>query len=136
MSLTNYKKNKKVAGLLALLGALQPTPVPIAGVHKLYMGQYGWGLIYLLLGATQVPRIASAVDAMWFLLIPQLKVSLAENMTIAFSNAQVIADGATPEQAVALMANSLREIEQLRQEGLLSEHEFEQKRRWLLEQLP
>ena len=40
------------------------------------------------------------------------------------------------DEAVEAVANSLREIEQLRQEGLLSEHEFEQKRRSLLEQIP
>ena len=36
---------------------------------------------------------------------------------------------------VGEIANALRELEQLRQEGLISEYEFEQKRRSLLDQV-
>lgn len=121
----DIKKNRNVIIVLALLGALQPTPVPLAGVHKFYLGQYGWGLVYLLLGATQVPRVASAVEAIWYLVGSKVQMPKPAS-----------SGGTALGETIEAVALGLREIEQLRQEGLLSEHEFEQKRRSLLEQMP
>lgn len=136
--LTNQKKNKKIAAALAFLGALQPTPVPFAGIHKFYLGQHGWGLAYIALGMTQVPRIASAAEGLWYLIGSQLQqlgpkpwVNLADDAMTTEGGAN-----ASVSDTVDAVASSLREIEQLRQEGLLSEYEFEQKRRSLLEQIP
>ena len=135
---TNLKKNKKLVAALAFLGALQPTPIPLAGIHKLYLGHYGWGIIYLFLGTTQVPRIACVAEGVWYLLGGQLPKEwsrlgaiLSRSISPATTGSNVIR-----EETVAAVANSLREIERLRQEGPLSEHEFEQKRRSLLEQMP
>ncbi|EKU99556.1 putative membrane protein [Leptolyngbya sp. PCC 7375] len=126
---TNHQKNRKIAALIAFLGAVQPTPVPFAGIHKFYLGQYGWGIAYLLLGATQVPRFACMIESIWYLTEPQFQRLWQHNN-----------QGGAPipnlGEAVEDVANSLREIEHLRQEGLLSEYEFEQKRRSLLEQIP
>ena len=129
----NHDKNVAITAALAFLGALQPTPVPIAGIHKFYLGQYGWGLVYILLGATQLPRIACAAEGVWYLSGSPIKKLWAK-----------IGRPFTPEtlidpnlgDTVDAVAKGLREIEQLRQEGLLSEYEFEQKRRNLLEQMP
>jgi hypothetical protein len=41
-------------------------------------------------------------------------------------------DSLQPSQQVITMAEAMRELEQLRLEGLLTEYEFEQKRRQLL----
>lgn len=135
--LTNQEKNKKIAAFLALLSALQPTPVPFAGIHKFYLGQYGWGFAYMALGMTQVPRIACAAEGLWYLLGTQLRW-LGQSLGASFDT--VIADkrgfNTNLGDTVDVVASSLREIEQLRQEGLLSEYEFEQKRRSLLEQMP
>lgn len=132
----DHKKNRKVSAALAIFGALQPTPVPIAGVHKFYIGQYGWGLVYMLLGGTQVPRIASAAEGVWYLVGPHLQ-SLWGKLAapLATKPAGGSTDGFAGE-TVEAVASSVREIERLRQEGLLSEYEFEQKRRSLLEQIP
>lgn len=126
------EKNKRIIAALALLGAIQPTPIPVAGIHKFYGGQYGWGLLYLLLGFTQVPRVASLVEGVWYLVEPQVekKFWAAKTTGVAASTADTLGN------TVEAVASSLREIERLRQEGLLSEHEFEQKRRRLLEQMP
>lgn len=133
---TDREKNRKISAALALLGALQPTPVPIAGVHKFYAGQYGWGLVYLLLGGTQVPRIASAAEGVWYLVGPHLQ-KLRGNLAGPLGGKPGgAAIGAAVSNTVETVASSLREIEQLRQEGLLSDYEFEQKRRSLLEQIP
>ncbi|MBT9312718.1 hypothetical protein [Leptothoe kymatousa] len=126
------EKNKRIIAALALLGAIQPTPIPVAGIHKFYGGQYGWGLLYLLLGFTQVPRVASLVEGVWYLVEPQVekKFWAAKTTGVEASTADTLGN------TVEAVASSLREIERLRQEGLLSEHEFEQKRRRLLEQMP
>lgn len=135
---TDHKKNRKISAALAILGALQPTPVPVAGVHKFYTGQYGWGLVYMLLGGTQVPRIASAAEGVWYLVGPHLQKHWG-NLAVPLAldrSAGGSTDGSIVEETVEAVASSLREIERLRQEGLLSEYEFEQKRRSLLEQIP
>ena len=54
-----HHKNRRVAVALALLG----TVTPIAGLHKLYLGQPVWGIIYILLWTTPISRIAAAIDA-------------------------------------------------------------------------
>lgn len=126
-------KNKRTAAALAFLGAIQPTPLPIAGIHKFYLGQYGWGVVYLLLGATQVPRFASVAEGVWYLVAPQWqRLGMGRNICLG----QEKATGSAIGETVDAIASSLREIEHLRQEGLISDHEFEQKRRSLLEQMP
>ena len=125
----NHHKSTRIAGFLALLSAMQPTPIPFAGIHKLYLGDYGWGIVYMLLGLTPVPRIACAAEGLWYLVGPMLE-------RLWLTAASIPTASPPLDQTVETVANSLREIEHLRQEGLLSEHEFEQKRRSLLEQIP
>ena len=130
----DLSKNKRTAAALAMFGALQPTPLPVAGIHKFYMGQYGWGLLYLLLGFTPMPRVASVIEGLWYLAAP-----LAPKWQVFWASGSNWANGAAKpavDETVEAVAASLREIEHLRQEGLLSEHEFEQKRRSLLKQMP
>lgn len=118
-------KNRTIAVLLALCGIF----TPIAGLHKFYLGQTGWGLVYLLLSWTPVPRIASAIEAVWYLLQDTSDFQAGfEPRPISLN----LLDLKNNRPAIALSADSLRELEQLRQEGLVSEYEFEQKRRqWL-----
>lgn len=132
---TSSQKSKIMTAFLAFLGAIQPTPIPLAGLHKFYLGQPGWGIVYLLLGSTPVPRVAAAIEGVWCLVGPQLQTRLA-GFGGRLKPVDSTSTSTTVEEAVEAVANSLREIEQLRQEGLLSEHEFEQKRRSLLEQIP
>jgi len=119
----------KIAAALAFAGALNPLPVPITGVHKFYLGQPVWGGVYLLLGWTQIPRIACAVEGVWFLSRSQRADAFMTD-TAVDSNVGVAAS----EQTQAI-ATALRELEKLRQEGLISEQEFEQNRRSLLAKL-
>lgn len=52
-------KNKTVAGLLALfLGGI--------GIHKFYLGTWGWGLIYLFFCWTFIPAIVALIEAIRF----------------------------------------------------------------------
>lgn len=55
VALSNKRKNKTAAILLALfLGGI--------GVHKFYLGQWGWGILYLLFCWTFIPAIIALVE--------------------------------------------------------------------------
>ena len=55
-------KSKVAAGVLALI-------VGSIGVHKFYLGQIGWGIIYLLFCWTFIPAIVAFVEGILFLVM-------------------------------------------------------------------
>jgi TM2 domain-containing membrane protein YozV len=119
----NKPKDRKIAIGLALAGSV----TPLAGIHKFYVGQPVWGVVYFLLWSTPIPQIACAIEAVWYLLQDfdsfQEKFSLATTTTD-----QTLAQA----QQTTAIATALRELEKLRTEGLITEYEFEQKRRKLI----
>lgn len=118
-----------IAAALAFTGAFNPLPIPLTGLHKFYIGQPLWGGVYLLLGWTQIPRVACAIEGLWYTL--QYRQTNRGNTTL---NGAPQADIMVSQQTQAI-ATALRELEKLRQEGLISEHEFEQNRRNLIDKL-
>ncbi|AFZ30945.1 NINE protein [Gloeocapsa sp. BRSZ] len=125
-------KSRKIAALLAFSG----TVIPIAGLHKFYLGQPLWGVLYLLLSWTPIPRVASAIEGVWYL--AQDEEEFDRNFNNSEGNIEVFA--ATPNQSatphrVSAIADALRQLDDLRQDGLISEYEFEQKRRQLLNKI-
>jgi TM2 domain-containing membrane protein YozV len=116
-------KNRQVAAILAFAGIA----MPVAGFHKFYLGQPLWGIVYLLLSWTPIPHIASAIDAVWYLTQDSSRFDRNFNSTIpSLSSAAIVAHPMTS------VAESIRELDKLREDGLISEYEFEQKRRqWL-----
>jgi len=125
-------KSRRVAALLALSG----TVLPISGFHKFYLGQPFWGVLYLLLCWTPIPRIASAIEGVWYLGQGQDEFNRKFNHDLvpeALENTNP-APAVDPAQ-VGAVADALRQLDSLRQEGLLSEYEFEQKRRQLLDRI-
>jgi TM2 domain-containing membrane protein YozV len=122
--LFKYHKERRFAVALALLG----TVTPVVGLHKLYLGQPVWGIMYILLWSTPIARIASAIDAVWYL------VQDLEQFEHQFNGYQYNFKLSSAPQAKAI-AEAMRELDQLREDGLLTEYEFEQKRRQLLEQI-
>lgn len=116
-------KDRKVAIGLALAGSV----TPLAGIHKFYVGQPVWGVVYFLLWSTPIPRIACAIEVVWYVL--QDFDTFQEKFGIATQKAnQTLAQA----QQTTAIAEALRELEKLRIEGLITEYEFEQKRRQLL----
>jgi TM2 domain-containing membrane protein YozV len=112
-------KNRQLAVMLAFASMT----IPVAGFHKFYLGQPVWGVVYLLLSWTPIPHIASAIEAVWYL--TQDSTHFDNNF-----NSSVPIGSSTP--AIATVAESIRELDELRADGLISEYEFEQKRRqWL-----
>ena len=123
--LFKHHKNRRVAVALALLG----TVTPIAGLHKLYLGQPVWGVIYILLWSTPISRIAAAIDAVWYL------VQDVEQFERQFNGHSQHNLNLNTSPQVKAIAEAMRELDRLREDGLLTEYEFEQKRRQLLDRM-
>ncbi len=122
-------KSRSVAVALALAGV-----VIVPGLHKFYLGQPGWGIIYLLLGFTPIPRIASAIEGVWYL--TQDSQTFSNKFSIAGLNqTQTVSQPTVNPDQISAIADALRQLDQLRQDGLISEYEFEQKRRCLLDKI-
>ena len=122
-------KSRTIATLLAFSG----TVFPVSGLHKFYLGQHWWGLLYLLLSWTPIPHIASAIEAVWYL------AQESDDFNRNFNGGEMLGAtpvpnkpaGVDPAQVISI-ADALRQLDGLRQDGLISEYEFEQKRRqWL-----
>ncbi|MEA5582247.1 NINE protein [Nodularia harveyana UHCC-0300] len=119
------RKSRSVAAILALSGTLT-----ISGLHKFYLGQPLWGVLYVLLSWTPIPKVASAIEGVWYL--AQDEAAFDRHFNFGRSVGK-----SSPEMGnnVEAMAKALRELDTLRQDGLISEYEFEQKRRQLLEDI-
>lgn len=122
-------KSRKIAAVLALTGTL----IPIAGLHKFYLGQPLWGLVYLLLSWTPIPHAASAMEGVWYLL--QDEHEFDGNFNGEESLRQTYSPAVSAKNNVSAMAEALRQLDCLREDGLISEYEFEQKRRQMLERI-
>ncbi len=122
-------KNRKIAAILALAGAI----VPVSGFHKFYLGQIRWGLVYVLLSWTPIPHIASGIEAVWYLIQDRDEFDRLFNFDVVPPPFPVKDDPIGQINQVNAIADAVRQLEQLRQDGLMSEYEFEQKRRQLLD---
>ncbi|MEA5471128.1 TM2 domain-containing protein, partial [Spirulina sp. 06S082] len=103
-------RNQKIAVILALAGTI----APIVGLHKFYLRQPLWGIFYLILFATPIPHIASAIEAIWYLFLEQEEFDRRFNdgiMAIA-SQAPSSNDSLEP-QKVKAMSEALRQLEGL-----------------------
>lgn len=126
-------KDRKVASLLALAGTVSP----VVGLHKFYLRQPVWGVLYLLLSWTPIPRVASGIEAVWYLFQDGHEFDQRFNQGLpaqTTTGSTAIPNGIDPDQVNAI-ADALRNLDQLRADGLISEYEFEQKRRQLLDRI-
>jgi TM2 domain-containing membrane protein YozV len=116
-------KNRQIAIILAFAGMT----IPVAGFHKFYLGQPIWGIVSLLLSWTPIPHIASAIEAVWYL------TQDSNHFDNNFNSIDTLNSAAnTLSQPVTTVVDTIRELDKLRADGLISEYEFEQKRRqWL-----
>ena len=122
-------KNRKIAALLAFAGVLLP------GLHKFYLGQPRWGVVYLVLGWStpiSISRIASVLEGLWYLFQDQDGFECRFNSSPG--DPQVYTSLIEPSASIHF-ADAIRQLDQLRQEGLLSEYEFEQKRRQFIDRM-
>lgn len=105
----------------------------LVGLHKLYLGQRWWCLIYFALALTgsKIAWIAGLFDAVFYL------IQNPDEFEVNFNDEAIPATGTIglPSNPVISVSESLRELDQLRQDGLISEYEFEQKRRKLIDRI-
>jgi TM2 domain-containing membrane protein YozV len=140
-------RSRRVAALLALAGAI---PIfggfHIVGLHKLYVGQRWWCLIYIALALTgsKAAWIAGLFDAIFYLIQnpDEFDANFNEGSPVEVDAAGIFRkeasdsiDAVPPARRSTVIAETLRELDQLREDGLVSEYEFEQKRRKLLEKI-
>lgn len=119
-------KDQKLAVILALTG------MAIPGLHKFYLGRYGWGVVYLLFWWTTIPSVASAIEGIWYFSQNRDEFDQNFNAGLLPESSSHQTPAADPAR-ISAIAQALRQLDSLRQEGLISEYEFEQKRRQLLE---
>jgi TM2 domain-containing membrane protein YozV len=119
------RKSRSVAAILAFSGTLT-----ISGLHKFYLGQPLWGVLYVLLSWTPIPKVASAIEGVWYLALDE--EAFDRNFNLGKS---VVKKSPEIGNQVGAIAEAVRELDALRQDGLISEYEFEQKRRQLLDQI-
>jgi TM2 domain-containing membrane protein YozV len=125
-------KNRKIAIVIALLGTI----FPIAGLHKFYLGQYLWGIIYILLRFSPwghfdvLLQSACAFEAVWYLIQSPQDFNLRFNLGVGLEKLNQVSIAI---QQIAELEQALQTLEKLRQDGLISELEFEQKRRKLVD---
>lgn len=131
-------KDRKVAAILAFVGLVIP------GLHKFYLGQPRWGIVYLLLFLTPISKIASLLEGIWYLFQDReefdrlFNYPLSSSLSLTRTGALMpgsISAAVVELPPVGAVADALRQLDALRQEGLISEYEFEQKRRQLLERM-
>lgn len=129
----NQLKSRKIAAILAFAGTL----FPVAGLHKFYLGQPWWGVVYILLSWTPIPRVASAIEGFWYL--SQESDEFDRNFNLESEIDHVVPlptrSSVVIQNPVSAIADALRELDDLREDGLISEYEFEQKRRQLLDRI-
>ncbi len=132
-------KSRKVAAVLALVG-VAPLPLlgvslHLAGLHKFYLGQKWWGLLYILFAFTPIGAIAGVIEAVWYLIQDpdefdqNFNDEVISELGTSSTRAPIIAE------RVGTIADAMRHLDELRQDGLITEYEFEQKRRQLLDRI-
>lgn len=140
-NLLSKPRSRITAVILALLG----TVTPIAGLHKFYLGQPLWGSLYILLlfSVPEITHIACAIEAVWYLLQDREQFNLRFNSPgNDETSPSSLLSGITESNPVGAIgdrveeiSSALRRLDQLRLDGLMSEYEFEQKRRQLLDRI-
>ncbi|WP_269936384.1 TM2 domain-containing protein [Serratia liquefaciens] len=65
-------KDKIIAAVIAFfLGGF--------GIHKFYLRQNGWGIVYLILCWTFIPAIVGFIEGIWYLLMSEQKFDAKYN---------------------------------------------------------
>jgi TM2 domain-containing membrane protein YozV len=157
----NSPRNQRIAAVLALTSLLPfaITGVPflplVATAHKVYLRQWRWALAYGAIAMMPIPWIAkmawtaSVIEGIWYLMQEPEAFDLNFNCTDDGAMLVVQADGtigssvsssggssiASPAAKVFDVTSAVRDLDQLRQDGLISEYEFEQKRRRLIDRI-
>jgi TM2 domain-containing membrane protein YozV len=118
------EKNRSTAAFLAmLLGWL--------GAHKFYLGRPVSGVFYLLFFWSGIPGLLGFVEGVLYLVQGDQEF---QTKYLATTAPKAIAYESQPK-FLGDPIDTLRRLEVLRQEGLISDEEFEAKRRQLIDRI-
>jgi Short C-terminal domain len=143
----NSPRNQRMAAVLAFAGLLPFafTAVPLLPLltagHKVYLRQWRWALLYGAVAIVPIPAIAkmawvaSILEGIWYLMQEPEAFDLNFNQEVPPEQLAMQTATAGPIKQVLSVTDAVRELDQLRQDGLISEYEFEQKRRRLIERI-
>lgn len=122
-------KNQTTAGLLAIfLGVL--------GVHKFYLRQYFWGVIYIMLGLLGVGIIISIIEGIWLLAMSpdsfderynevESRTSYSEiRQNLQAEETRKANEAAERTEAVNTLAEGLEDLNERYRTGELGEEEY------------
>lgn len=106
-------KSKTTAGILALLlGGI--------GIHRFYLKQTGFGILYLVFCWTFIPAIIALVDGIIFLTQSEEAFNIKYNKGIAVP------------VSVTNVADELLKLSSLKDQGVITESEFQNRKDALL----
>ena len=94
------------------------------GGHKFYLGQTGWGMLYLIFSWTGIPAIVAFFEFIMFLLLSEEEFNRQFNGGSSQSTAS-FADSTT----------ALSHLKKLYDEGVITAEEYEEKRKKLLKNI-
>ncbi|ELS31093.1 MULTISPECIES: NINE protein [Pseudanabaena] len=94
------------------------------GGHKFYLGQSGWGVLYLLFCWTGIPSIAAFVEFIMFLVMSEDEFNRKYN------------GGSNPATAsVKDSTSALSDLKKLYDDGVITVEEYEEKRKKMLKNI-
>ncbi len=143
----NSPRNQRIAALLAFAGLLpfaftEFAMLPVlTAAHKLYLRQWRWALLYGGLSIVPIPAIAkmvwiaSILEGIWYLVQSPEAFDINFNQDIPADQLAIQTATAGPIKQTLNVTDAVRELDQLRKDGLISEYEFEQKRRRLIDRI-
>ena len=94
------------------------------GAHKFYIGQTGWGLIYLIFSWTSIPAFAAFFEFIMFLLMSEEEFNRKFNGGSSQSTAS-FTDSTT----------ALGHLKKLYDDGVITAEEYEEKRKKMLKNI-
>jgi TM2 domain-containing membrane protein YozV len=108
-----YMKDKTITAILALF-------VGGFGIHRFYLRQNGQGLLYLVFFWTAIPAIVAFVDCIGFLIMDKFNAKYNSAIEISKKNKEHVAE-------------ELEKLHELKEKGIVSEEEYEKRKKGLLE---
>jgi TM2 domain-containing membrane protein YozV len=94
------------------------------GAHKFYLGQTGWGAMYLLFFWTSIPAFAAFIELIMLLVMPDAEFARKFNGVTNHATA-----------SVAESTAALGDLKRLYDSGIITAEEYEEKRKKLLKNI-
>jgi TM2 domain-containing membrane protein YozV len=94
------------------------------GAHKFYLGQTGWGVMYLLFCWTGIPSFAAFIELIMLLVMPETDFNRRFNGVITEATSSVRDSTA-----------ALGDLKRLYDDGIITAEEYEEKRKKLLKNI-